>query len=141
MKSIYRNNPDINTNGEYVKKCSPDYFHIVSSTFPIIPPLGCNIRTLLGGMLTGMTGYFYGHIFSFDKILGDLETSQAIVSSLIGIDCTTQASNQMRGMMSNCASRDEVIMARSVVIMLAQKLNVHFKGEPAAVPELDATNS
>lgn len=81
--------------------------------------------------------YFYPYIFSFDKILNGIETSQAIVSSLIGIDCTDQATNQMKGMMYNGATIDEVVMVREVVVMIAQELNVHFKAEPVAVPQLE----
>lgn len=31
LKSLYRDVPDLNTDDEYVRKCSPDYFYLVSS--------------------------------------------------------------------------------------------------------------
>ncbi|KAI0131933.1 hypothetical protein BJ170DRAFT_611810 [Xylariales sp. AK1849] len=111
VKSIYVQNPNINTNEDYVRKCSPDYFHIVSK-------------------------YFYPYIFSFDKILNGHETSQAIVSSLIGIDCHGQATNQMKGMMYNGATKEEVEMVRNVAVLIMQKLNIHVKDDFVAVPSL-----
>lgn len=79
---------------------------------------------------------FYPSIFSFDKILDKLEASQAIISSLIGIDCAGQSRNHMKGMLWNGATREEVNMIREVVISVAQRLGVKFKGEPVPVPEL-----
>lgn len=83
-------------------------------------------------------GLFYPYIFSFDKILDKIETSQAIVSSLIGIDCTNQARNHMKGMLWNGATREEVAMVRDIVLLLAQRLGVSFKADPISVPELPA---
>jgi hypothetical protein len=37
LKSIYRDVPGINTEDDYVRKCSPDYFFLVSSK-PSSPP-------------------------------------------------------------------------------------------------------
>ena len=79
---------------------------------------------------------FYPHIFSFDKILDRLESSQAMISCLIAIDCTGQARNQMKGMLWNGATREEVTMVRDVVLLIAQRLDVRFKAGPIEVPEL-----
>jgi hypothetical protein len=78
---------------------------------------------------------FYPYIFSFDKILNKLESSQAIVSSLIGIDCVGQARNHMKGMMFNGATREEVAMIRDTVVLIAERLGVKFKAGPVDVPE------
>jgi hypothetical protein len=81
--------------------------------------------------------YFYGRIFSFDKILNDMETSQCIISCLIGIDCMQQLGNQMRGMQYNGASKEEVNMIREIVVRVATKLDVRFKsGNPIPVPDI-----
>ncbi|QKX55724.1 uncharacterized protein TRUGW13939_02821 [Talaromyces rugulosus] len=111
LKSLYPDVPDLNTEDDFVRKTSPDYFHVVSRLF-------------------------YPRIFSFNQILDKLESSQAIVSSLIGIDCTGQARNHMRGMMWNGATRDEVTMVRDVVVRIAERLGVQFKAGPIAVPEI-----
>ncbi len=42
----------------------------------------------------------------------------------------------MKGMMYNGATKEEVTMIRDIVVLVARKLNVHFKSEPAAVPEI-----
>jgi alkylhydroperoxidase/carboxymuconolactone decarboxylase family protein YurZ len=79
----------------------------------------------------------YPHISSYDGILDKLESSQAIISSLIAIDCTGQARNHMKGMLWNGASREEVTMARDIVAMIAERLGVRFKGGKVVdVPEL-----
>ncbi len=85
---------------------------------------------------TEETGYFYGYIFSFDKILNSIETSQAIVSALIGIDCQEQATNQMKGLMYNGGRKEDVAMIREVVVALAKRLDVRFKSKPVAVPDI-----
>ncbi|KAL2826244.1 hypothetical protein BDW59DRAFT_161081 [Aspergillus cavernicola] len=113
LKSIYRDVPDLNTEDDYVRKCSPDYFHLVSRLF-------------------------YPYIFSFDKILDKLESSQVIVSSLIGIECAGQARNHMKGMLWNGATREEVTMIRDIVVAIAERLGVHRKGGVIPVPELPA---
>ncbi|KAL3481299.1 hypothetical protein BJX99DRAFT_253602 [Aspergillus californicus] len=113
LKSIYRDVPDLNTEDDYVRKCSPDYFHLVSRLF-------------------------YPYIFSFDGVLDRLESSQAIVSTLIGIDCAGQARNHMKGMLWNGATREEVTMVRDIVVLIAQRLDVRFKAGIIAVPELPA---
>ncbi|KAL2846466.1 hypothetical protein BJY01DRAFT_234605 [Aspergillus pseudoustus] len=112
LKSIYRDVPDLNTDDDYVRKCSPDYFYLVSKLL-------------------------YPHIFSYDGILSRLESSQAIISSLIAIDCTGQARNHMKGMLWNGASRKEVTMVRDIVALVAERLGVRFKnGGVVDVPEL-----
>ncbi|KAL3455435.1 hypothetical protein BJX64DRAFT_297639 [Aspergillus heterothallicus] len=112
LKSIYRDVPDLNTEDDFVRKCSPDYFYLVS-------------RLL------------YPRIFSYDGILDKLESSQAIISSLIAIDCTGQARNHMKGMLWNGATREEVTMVRDIVALIAERLGVQFKaGKAVDVPEL-----
>ncbi|KAJ0415091.1 hypothetical protein BJY00DRAFT_305141 [Aspergillus carlsbadensis] len=112
LKSIYRDVPDLNTEDDFVRKCSPDYFFLVS-------------RLL------------YPHIFSYDGILDRLESSQAIISSLIAIDCTGQARNHMKGMLWNGARSEEVTMVRDIVALVAERLGVRFKGGRVVdVPEL-----
>ncbi|KAL4806513.1 hypothetical protein BDV18DRAFT_159685 [Aspergillus unguis] len=111
LKSLYRDVPDLNTEDDFVRKCSPDYFYLVS-------------RLL------------YPHIFSFDQILDKLESSQAIISSLIGSDCANQAKNHMKGMLWNGATREEVTAIRDTVVRIAQELGVKFKNGIIPVPEL-----
>lgn len=79
---------------------------------------------------------FYPYIFSFNKILNKLESSQAIVSSLIGIDCVGQARSHMKGMMFNGATKEEVTMIRDTVVLIAERLGVRFKAGPVVVPDL-----
>jgi hypothetical protein len=57
---------------------------------------------------------------------------------LVGIDCHGQATNQMKGMMYNGATREEVAMVRNVAVLVMQKLNVHVKKDFVAVPSIEA---
>ncbi len=78
---------------------------------------------------------FYGYIFSFDEILGPLETGQVIIATLHGIDCQEQLKNHMIGMMLNGAERKDLFVLRDIVTAIAQRLNVKFKGNTPTVPE------
>jgi hypothetical protein len=78
----------------------------------------------------------YARVFSFDKILDDLQTGQAIVSCLIGIDCEEQARNHMLGMMYNGARKEEMEMLREICAKCAEKCRVKFKGPPIPVPDV-----
>ncbi|CAM1510710.1 Fc.00g010450.m01.CDS01 [Cosmosporella sp. VM-42] len=102
--------PNVDYDNSATISASPDYFHIA--------------RDLL-----------YGHVFSFDKILDDLETGQAIVSCLIGIDCQEQLGNHMKGMMFNGAKREEIEMIRETCIRVAERLDVNFKTGPVPIPD------
>lgn len=82
------------------------------------------------------TELYYPYVFSFDKILDKLESCQAMVSTLIAIDCGLQARNQMKGMLYNGATREEVTMIRDLVLLIAKRLDVRFKTGPIDVPEL-----
>lgn len=42
----------------------------------------------------------------------------------------------MKGMMYNGGTKEEVTMIRTVVVRIAQKLNVQFKTQPVAVPNI-----
>ncbi|KFY96024.1 hypothetical protein V500_02586 [Pseudogymnoascus sp. VKM F-4518 (FW-2643)] len=110
LKSLYPDVPDLNTEDDYVRKCCPDYFFVVSKLL-------------------------YPHVFSFDKILDKLESSQAIITTLISIDCKGQARNHMKGMMWNGATREEVKNIHGSVILLADHLKVQFRDGPVEVPE------
>lgn len=82
--------------------------------------------------------YFYGRIFSFDGILDDMETSQIIISCLIGIDCKQQLENHMKGMQYNGARKEEVEMIQEIVVRVAKKLDVRFKpGNSISVPSIE----
>lgn len=128
LKGLYRDVPDLNTDDDYVRKCSPDYFYLVSRLCLFIIPLRLSIN--------GLLGLLYPYIFSFDQILDKLESSQAIISSLIGSDCTGQARNHMKGMLWNGATREEVTAIRDTVVLIAQRLDVKFKHGVIPVPEL-----
>ncbi|KAL5040844.1 hypothetical protein BDW71DRAFT_28479 [Aspergillus fruticulosus] len=110
LKSIYRNVPDLNTEDDFVRKCCPDYFYVVSQLL-------------------------YPHVFSFDKILDKLESSQAIITALIAIDCKGQARSHMKGMMWNGASREEVSNIRDSIVLLANYLGIQFRDGPVSVPD------
>lgn len=77
---------------------------------------------------------FYGYVFSFDEILGSLETGQVITASLLGIDCQEQVENHMIGMMFNGAEREEIIALKDIVLKLAERLGVKFKNPNTSVP-------
>ncbi|KAE8329715.1 hypothetical protein BDV39DRAFT_191026 [Aspergillus sergii] len=109
LKSLYRDVPDLNTEDDFVRKCCPDYFYVVSQLL-------------------------YPHVFSFDKILDKLESSQAIITALISIDCKGQARNHMKGMMWNGATREEVANIRDSIVLLADHLGVQFRDGPVLVP-------
>lgn len=81
------------------------------------------------------TELLYPHVFSFDKILDKLESSQAIITTLISIDCKGQARNHMKGMMWNGATREEVENIHGSIILLADQLGVQFRDGPVEVPE------
>ncbi|KFY23348.1 hypothetical protein V491_02585 [Pseudogymnoascus sp. VKM F-3775] len=115
LKSLYPDVPDLNTEDDYVRKCCPDYFFIVSKLL-------------------------YPHVFSFDKILDKLESSQAIITTLISIDCKGQARNHMKGMMWNGATREEVENIHGSIILLADQLGVQFRDGPVEVPEYPNIN-
>ncbi|RDH27577.1 hypothetical protein BDQ94DRAFT_184434 [Aspergillus welwitschiae] len=110
LKSLYRDVPDLNTEDDFVRKCCPDYFYVVSQLL-------------------------YPHVFSFDKILDKLESSQAIITALISIDCKGQARNHMKGMMWNGATRQEVANIRDSIVLLARYLGVQFRDGPVLVPD------
>ncbi|KAE8383906.1 hypothetical protein BDV26DRAFT_299337 [Aspergillus bertholletiae] len=65
---------------------------------------------------------FYGRIFSFDGILGQLETGQVIVAALLGIECHTQAANHILGMLGNGACRKDV----EEILFLVSALQNHY---------------
>ncbi|KAI9752417.1 MAG: hypothetical protein M4579_005641 [Chaenotheca gracillima] len=108
-QAIYGPNPNYNPTANAV--AAPDYNYIVRN-------------------------YFYGRIFSFDAILNDLETSQIIVACLVGLDCMEQLKNHMIGLQYLGASKDEVELIRTIVILIAEKLDIRFKkGNPIPVPD------
>ncbi|CAL5867826.1 uncharacterized protein PFLUO_LOCUS2047 [Penicillium psychrofluorescens] len=110
-KRIYGPNPSYEDNANNL--AAPDYHYIVRN-------------------------YFYGRIFSYDGIIDDMETSQVIISCLIGIDCMQQLRNHMKGMQYNGARKEEVEMIREIVVKVARKLDVSFKsGNPIAVPDIE----
>jgi alkylhydroperoxidase/carboxymuconolactone decarboxylase family protein YurZ len=80
-------------------------------------------------------GCFYGQIMSFDEIIKGKDTSLIVVSSLIGLDCPWQLANQMRGMMLNGATREEVELVRQICLRICDKLGVDFKNEVCHPPE------
>ena len=63
-----------------------------------------------------------------------LESSQTIITTLISIDCKGQATNHMKGMMWNGATREEVINIRDSVLLLADHLGISFRDGPVQVP-------
>lgn len=107
---IYGRNPDFDVNA--TPAASPDYAFVV--------------RDLL-----------YGRVFSFDKILDDLETGYVIVSTLIGIDCQYQLRNHMKGMLYNGATREELQNLLDLCLGLAKRLGVVFRSEPRPVPSIE----
>lgn len=79
----------------------------------------------------------YGRVFSFPDILDDKETGFVIVAALIGLDCQYQLRNQMKGMMYNGTSREEVTWLRDLCRDIAQRLNVRFRfGPPDEIPHI-----
>lgn len=128
LKSLYPDIPDLNTEDDYVRKCCPDYFFIVSSECP-------NFSARNSGLTYKRIELLYPHVFSFDKILDKLESSQAIITTLISIDCKGQARNHMKGMMWNGATREEVKNIHGSVILLADHLGIQFRDGPVEVPE------
>lgn len=82
-----------------------------------------------------MTDLFYGYVFSFDKILNLAETGQVIIATLFGIDCQEQINNHMIGMMFNGARKCELEVLRTVMIKLADRLDVRFRAAPIPVPD------
>lgn len=85
------------------------------------------------------TELFYGRIFSFDEILNSLETGYVIVSALIGIDCRKQLRNQMKGMLYNGATREELTELRDRCVDLSNRLNVVHRHEnvPIEIPSIE----
>ena len=79
----------------------------------------------------------YGRVFSFDKILDDLETGYVIVSTLIGIDCQYQLRNHMKGMLYNGATREELQELLDLCLGLANRLGVVHRSERRPVPSID----
>jgi alkylhydroperoxidase/carboxymuconolactone decarboxylase family protein YurZ len=107
---IYGRNPEFDVNA--TPAASPDYAFVV--------------RDLL-----------YGRVFSFDKILDDLETGYVIVSTLIGIDCQYQLRNHMKGMLYNGATREELQDLLDLCLGLAKRLGVVFRSEARPVPSIE----
>jgi hypothetical protein len=79
----------------------------------------------------------YGRIFSYDGILGDLETGYVIVSVLIGIDCHIQLRHHMKGMLYNGATRDELQELQDTMLELADMLGVKFRSKRGPIPTID----
>lgn len=79
----------------------------------------------------------YGRIFSFDKILNDLDTGYVIVSTLIGIDCQYQLRNHQKGMLYNGATREELQDLLDLCLDLAKRLGVKFRSAPHPIPSID----
>ena len=79
----------------------------------------------------------YGRVLSFPDILNDLETGFVVVSALIGLDCQYQLRNQMKGMLYNGATREEVQELRKLCLDLADILRVNFRGEVVEVPSIE----
>lgn len=131
LKSLYRDVPDLNTEDDFVRKCCPDYFYVVSRASPL------PILEAFDFTDAPFAELLYPHVFSFDKILDKLESSQAIITALISIDCKGQARNHMKGMMWNGATREEVTNIRDSIVLLAEHLGIysHFRDGPAEVPE------
>ena len=88
-----------------------------------------------------LTELFYGHIFSFDGVLDDVETGQVIVAALLGIDCHEQARNHMLGMLMRGAALEDLESIKSIVISLADNFGVKFKNAPLIIPVLDTSAS
>lgn len=80
---------------------------------------------------------FYSYVFSFDKILNDLETGQAIVSCLIGIDCQEQMESHMKGMIYNGASKEEVETIQNICLRVVERLGVKPRTGPVSVPDIE----
>ncbi|KAJ5734895.1 uncharacterized protein N7483_000020 [Penicillium malachiteum] len=75
-----------------------------------------------------------------DFIMDKLESSQAIITTLISIDCKGQARNHMKGMMWNGATREEVTNIRDSIVLLADHLSIAFRDGAVQVPP-DPINS
>lgn len=109
-RRIYSQNPDFDMDA--TPDASPDYSFVV--------------RDLL-----------YGRVFSFPDILDDEETGFVIVASLMGLACQSQLKNQMKGMMYNGTSREEVVWLRDLCKDIAGRLEVKFRfGIPDEVPSI-----
>ena len=80
-------------------------------------------------------GILYGQIFSFDLILKELDTSIVLVSSLVGMDCQGQLENQMRGMLLNGGSKEEVEVVREICLTICERYHVKFKSGLTVAPE------
>jgi hypothetical protein len=119
--------PNLAYDRSKTRDASPDYDYIVVSKYICSSPL---VRWLTRSDL------FYGCIFSFNQILNDLETGQAIISCLFGNDCQEQVANHMKGMIYNGATREEVQAIREVIIRLADRLDVKFRKGPIPVPHI-----
>lgn len=109
-KRIYGRNPEFDMNA--TGAASPDYAFVV--------------RDLL-----------YGHMFSFDAILSDLETGYVVVSTLIGIDCQAQLRHHMKGMLYNGATREELMSLRDMCLDVVDRLGMKARGEPKPIPTIE----
>ena len=107
---IYSRNPEFDMDG--TPNASPDYAFVV--------------RDLL-----------YGRVFSFNEILGDLDTGYVIVSTLIGLDCQYQLRNQMKGMLYNGATREQLQELMDLCLDIARRLDVKFRSEPRPIPHIE----
>jgi hypothetical protein len=124
---IYSNIPGYDDSKTLV--ASPDYYHIVTSM----------CKTCLDvyrQLITRNTELFYGHIFSFNGILNDLETEQVVVSALLGIDCPEQTRNHMMAMLMNGASHEDLEFIRSIVQRLAERGGIQLRRTPVDISHL-----
>lgn len=70
---------------------------------------------------------FYGYVFSFDAVLGILETEQVVVSALLGIDCPEQAKNHMLGILANGGRDEDLIFILDIVSRIADRGHMQLR--------------
>lgn len=87
--------------------------------------------------MSGAVDLLYGRVFSYDGILNDLETGYVIVSALIGLDCQNQLRHHMKGVLYNGGTREDLQELYGVLLDLAKRLGVNFRGEKHDIPRTD----
>lgn len=83
----------------------------------------------------------YGRILSFDGILNDMETHQAILASLMGNDCQEQVRDYAIGMMAQGVDREEIKSVRAIILNIAKHFEVTFYKDPAQIPSIAAVQT
>lgn len=75
---------------------------------------------------------------AFDGILNDDQTNYIILTCLMSLDCQDQILDQAIGMIAQGIERVEIQAIRAIVLTIATRFDVVFRGELVRIPGIPA---